>query len=200
MANHPSWWPACAGPALANDIAFFLEIAMNILLVDDEENAVSDHIDALRQAGHAVSYDNNLIAAHDTLIRSFADADPKNHFNLVVIDLYIGSIPPVLMPHYTKLQPGTQNEGQALGQWLWEAAGARRIAARPMHCYFTNFPGNYVLSRPGHEQEFRPLPQGQNEADVHSAMLLEKWAVPPSKIVQRISKVEALWADWSKKP
>lgn len=200
MANHPSWWPASAGPALANDIAFFLEIAMNILLVDDEENAVSDHIDALRQAGHAVSYDNSLLAAHDTLIRSFADADALNHFDLVLVDLYIGSIPPVLMPHYTKLQPGTQNEGQALGQWLWDIAGARQTAARPMHCYFTNFPGNYVLSRPSHEQEFRPLQVDCDQTAVHSAMLLEKWAVPPSKIVQRISNVKDLWSQWRNKP
>lgn len=157
---------------------------MNILMVDDEEHTMSDHRAALRLAGHRVTGLTRLETALHALKASF-NGSPRDSFDLVLIDLMMPGqdIPTLLLPCYQGIATRLNNQGQALGQWLWDEDGARCKHGRPIHCYFSNIPQAYCLHSSREHQEFCGA----------SDFVLKKTELMPSQFSSALANIEKLW-------
>lgn len=159
---------------------------MNILWVDDEPWTLGDCFAALRQKDHKVEYVETLVAAHHRLKPVAKNSRGQPDFDLVVIDLRLGTtIPPPLQSYYQGLEPGTHNEGQSLGQWLWEVAGAHQSTSGPMHCYISSFPELYRNHRTAGKQEFLGHAVG--------SFILSKFDAKPSAIANQLNEIWTAW-------
>ncbi|WP_280154894.1 response regulator [Piscinibacter sp. XHJ-5] len=156
---------------------------MKILMIDDEEHVLMNHRIKLRDAGHSVKGITRLDQALQVLEASFS-GPPGDGFDLVLIDLLLPHhIPPQLLGYYQGIATRVNNQGQALGQWLWEKAGAHREPGRPIHCYIANIPGFYCDHTLAANQEF----SGSR------AFILDKTKMMPSQMAAALSSVDKLW-------
>jgi hypothetical protein len=158
---------------------------MKILWLDDEEHKTSEYRNALVENGFTVTATKRIWDAVDELKASFYSNSPD--FNLVLIDLMLPGQPvgATLQKSYMGLVTREHNEGQALGQWLWETEGAKQIHHRPMHCYFTNGYQFYSQHRVTNQQEFLP----ENASD----FILHKTSIKPSNIADKLRRVHDQW-------
>jgi response regulator RpfG family c-di-GMP phosphodiesterase len=168
---------------------------MHILMIDDEEDTLSDHRAALRHAGHRLFATTRLEVAVSELEHSFQGHPAHPPFDFVLIDLLLpGQIPPdALSIYYNGLTKCSHNEGQSLGQWLWECAGAHQFVERPLHCYFSNVIQLYCLHRDVNHQEFSASAQTQMELSQARKFVLDKTRIRPSKLDAELGRVATLW-------
>jgi len=164
-------------------------------MVDDEDYTMADHRDALRRAGHTVVGLTRLDDAVAMLEVSFSGGTNHSPFDVVLIDLMSGQVSPqCLVNSYQGISTRQNNQGQALGQWLWESAGARAQVSRPIHCYFTNVPEAYCSHSDFLRQEFNIPPV--NPFDLQSAhkFILLKFKILPSKLSLELERIRQDWA------
>jgi CheY-like chemotaxis protein len=153
---------------------------LKILQVDDEEDVTKEYRDCLSTAGHEVHWVNTLVEAVAVLKEGSSPG-----FDLVVIDLLLGcDIPPDLSVHYEALRKQYQNEGQALGRWLWLNHGRRQNKRGPMHCYFSSLLHNYQPWKAG--TEFDGLGD-------KASFLISKWSVKPAQMSTMLQLVVSAW-------
>lgn len=183
-----------------------------ILWVDDRFDEVHDHVATLRQEGHLVDHAPSLLRARDLLFADFRGNAPLRTatsaqvgspapgpgaipnaasvsigYSIVFIDLMVGGpIPPELAIACQGLTVGRLNDGQALGQWLWQ----RRRNGEPSvpYAYFSNIPESYQAHSVGAQQELLFA-----SGDARPSLILEKFNVLPSAMPQCLSDCLIVW-------
>jgi len=183
-----------------------------VLWVDDRFEEVHDHVAALRQAGHRVDHAPNLQQARALLLAEFAHQlaqntsaatsaghsapavaagaptpSAPNGFSMVFIDLMVGgAIPSDLQSACKGLAVGRLNDGQALGQWLWQ----RRCNGEPTtpYAYFSNIPESFQSHSDAARQEFL-----FSTGDARSSLVLEKFNVFPSGMPKCLADCLIAW-------
>jgi hypothetical protein len=161
---------------------------MKILYLDDEEGNVADYRRALRERGHVVKAVTSLQKALETLMLSFSGG-ASEQYDIIIIDLMLlgQNVPYPLTNYYNSILRRTHNEGQAIGQWLWEKEGASKKPNRPIHFYFSNVPTVYSPNEDPARQEF-----GKYEVAIDN-FSLHKIVTPPSQLPQKLEHVFDLW-------
>lgn len=123
--------------------------ALQIMLLDDEYDSVTEHLHGLKRAGHVVHYARDLRQALEVL--------EEIQLDWVFIDLMLDcSIPMKLAPFYALLSNDKYNEGQALGMFLWQHKGQKKSdgSAWPGYAYLTNGPTQIAKATNPAQQEF----------------------------------------------
>lgn len=170
---------------------------MKILMVDDEEYTMSDYREELEEAGHIITIANDLQEA----VGFF---ESETVFDFVLIDLMLGSrkIPRFsfdgenvdLNEFYKKLKSQEHNEGQALGQWLWQSCREHKNFSNIKYCYFTNVPSFHQLHKDVKMQEFSFLDK-KKKIDVSKVanFILAKPNILPINLKSKIEEICNLW-------
>ncbi|MEN9866792.1 MAG: hypothetical protein RL748_2382 [Pseudomonadota bacterium] len=177
---------------------------MKILMLDDEEYTMADHREALESQGHIVYATTTLKQATTVLQAGFVDLEKQIDF--VVIDLMLeeplvtGSIAGLnknkdsLNDYYKNLKAQKLNQGQALGQWLWERGGRIQHENGPMHCYFSNVPDLYQFHNAKNQQEFwRGADSEEVDKNKVREFVLDKTVIAPNEFPTAIQKIVVLW-------
>jgi len=156
-------------------------------MIDDEEHTMSDHRKALRGTGNHVLSSTSLIKSIEIIEQSLLE-DSQDALDLVIIDLLLpAQTPPAhISRYYESLKNRRDNQGQALGQWLWESAGARINIKGPAHCYFTSLSPHYSFHSDNSLQEF------VKTEDTHK-FILEKTLVRPRQLNSKLIEIMQLW-------
>ena len=182
---------------------------MNILVVDDDDFALTPLLRIIEKAGVKVKTERTFRSAIRRIESSWG-VDGSN-FDLILIDLYIPiTVFPVtefkgeilnLADHYAKLarsQYTEHNKGQALGMWLWEKIGYRHDNKAPKHCYISNNVDRYMNTLDSAQQEFR-FSEDESIEEIRKKFLISKPNVEVSKFKERLEEICEYWEKGMKK-
>ena len=149
---------------------------MRILWIEDDMVPIAKMRLDLVAAGHTVEVVRQGVAsAHRKLLASFGDSTLA--FDCVIIDLSLPDekVPQTLQCWHEPLAVNgrfSMNQGQAIGQWLWESEGLRQKSGRPWHCYLTQVPDQYCNHPDAGKQEFSAA-----DGSWIGEFLVSKWTV-----------------------
>lgn len=146
-----------------------------LLMVDDDESAMSDYRKVLRQAGIIVDFADSLEKGFKKINENL---NAVEKYDFILLDLMLhGNIPPELEVFYCKIFKNINNRGQALGQWLWNMrinpTGAHKFA----YCYLSAVPQNYAPSENSSDQEFGTMFSSFDE--IKNQFVLSKLGIMP---------------------
>jgi CheY-like chemotaxis protein len=177
---------------------------LHILIVDDDEYTMADYRDALEEGGCTVTSATSLQEAGDILVESMVGGSAKIEF--VLIDLMLGSrrMPTLVLngnlinlnDYYKGLTSQKNNEGQALGQWLWQTKTESNNFSVPNYCYFTTVAGHHQRHTKDELQEFAmPGEPGKYDKSNISKFVLAKPSIMPHQLREKIQDILQLWKD-----
>lgn len=113
-----------------------------LLMVDDDESAMADYRRVLRQSGIIVDFASSLEKAVAKINDNMKTAEK---YDFILLDLMLhGNIPTELEGSYNKISKKINNQGQALGQWLWEVLNNPDYSHQFAYCYLSAIPQNYA--------------------------------------------------------
>lgn len=165
---------------------------MRLLWIEDDMVPIGNYRVQLLNAGHEVEVVREGVAtAHEKLKASLADR--RTGYDCVIIDLSLPheQVPTVLLKAYQPLAPigsFSMNQGQAIGQWLWEGEGLRNRVGRPWHFYLTQVPDQYRHHPAVDKQEFRSI-----TGKVQSQFVVSKWSV--RNLETRLRELQRAWIE-----